>query len=270
MLCDFCATSAGGSPTSTTWPSTRARRKPALRIVVEHVLVLPLPSADQRREDHHPRAGAQFHQGVEDLLGGLLADRLAALVAPRLAQPGEQQPQIIVDFRDRGHGAAGIVAAGPLVDRDRRLEALDQIDVGPLELVEELAGVGRKAFDVLPLAFGIEGVEGQRTLARSARPGDDNEAVAGNVEVDVLQVMHPRPADADRLGRGRLDFRRHPMHVRYVGAQLGHHRLSILPRIAGEVKQSAASAEPSKVILFGVAFEFARTILRANGSMPQT
>ena len=176
--------------------------EPGLADRLEHVLVLALSPANQRREDHHPRAGAEFHQGVEDLLGRLLADRLAALVASRLAQPGEQQPQVVVDFGDRGHGAARIVAARPLVDRDRRLKALDQIDVGPFELMQELPGVGREAFDVLPLALGIEGVEGQRAFARAARAGDDHEPVARQIEVDVPQVVHPRPADTDAVVGG--------------------------------------------------------------------
>ena len=66
----------------------------------------------------------------------------------------------------------GLLAAGPLVDRDRRLQALDQVDVGPLQLVEELPGVDREAFDILPLPLGIERVEGQRALARAAGAGD--------------------------------------------------------------------------------------------------
>ena len=215
MLCVFCATRAGGLVHVDHLAVDPGAEEAQLADRLEHVVVLALSPADQRREDHHPRAGAQFQQGVENLLGRLLADRLAALVAARLAQPGEQQPQIVVDFGDRGHGAAGIVAAGPLVDRDRRLKALDQIDVGPFQLMQELPGVGREAFDVLPLPLGIERVEGQRALARPAGPGDHHEAVAGDVEVEVLQVVHPRPADADALGRGRLDFRRHPVHARY-------------------------------------------------------
>ena len=217
--------------------------------ISKHVLVLALSPADQRRQDHHPRAGAQLQQGVEDLLGRLLADRLAALIASRLAQPGEQQPQVIVDFGDRGHGAAGIVAARPLVDRDRRLKALDQVDVGPFQLVEELPGVGREAFDVLPLAFGVERVEGQRTLARAAGAGDDHEPVAGDVEVEVLQVVHPRPADADALGRGRLDFRRHPIHVRYRREQWGIVKLSSLTRMAGGCKANQAMQSRSRLQL---------------------
>ena len=106
------------------------------------------------------------------------------------------------------------MAAGPLVDRDRRLQALDQIDVGPFELMEELPGVGREAFDVLPLPFGVERVEGQRALARPAGTGDHDEPVAGDVEIEVLQVVHPRPADADALVR-RFADRGFPVHARY-------------------------------------------------------
>ena len=100
----------------------------------------------------------------------------------------------------------GIVAAGPLVDRDRRLQALDQIDVGPFQLMEELPGVDREAFDVLPLPFGVERVEGQRALARAAGAGDDDEPVAGDIEVEILQIVHPRPADADALVGVDSDF----------------------------------------------------------------
>ena len=103
---------------------------------------------------HRLGPGRQCQQIGDDLLGRLLPDRRAALVAMGLAQPGHQQPQVVVDLGDRGHRAARVLAAGPLVDRDRRLQALDQVDVGPLHLVQELPGVNRQAFDILPLPFG--------------------------------------------------------------------------------------------------------------------
>ena len=161
--------------------------------------MLPLAAAHDRREDHHPRAGGQREQRFLDLLRRLLADRRPALVAGQIAQPGIEQPQVIVNLRDGGHRAAGIMAAGPLIDGDRRLKPFDQIDVGPFELVQELAGVGREAFDVLPLSFGIEGVEGQRAFARPAGAGDDDQAVAGQGQIEVLQVVRAGPVDADAL-----------------------------------------------------------------------
>ena len=167
----------------------------------KHLLMLPFPAAHQRGQDHHLRARRQCRHFFQYLLGRLLLNRRAALVALGRAQPGHQQPQMVVDFRDRGDGAARILAAGPLVDRHRRLQALDQIDVGPLQLMQKLPGVDRQAFDILPLAFGIQRVERQRAFARTAGAGDDDQPIAGNVEIDVLQIMDPRAANPNRLER---------------------------------------------------------------------
>ena len=49
--------------------------------------------------------------------------------------------------------------------------------------MQELPGVDREAFDVLPLPLGKQRVESQRTFARSARAGDDDKLVARNVEI---------------------------------------------------------------------------------------
>ena len=168
----------------------------------QHVLVGPLATADHRRQQDQLCSLGQRHQIGNDLLGRLLADGRVALVAGRLAQACEQQPQVIVDFRDRGHGAARVLAAGALVDRDRRLQAFDQVDVRAFQLVQELPGVDRQAFDVLPLPLGEQRVEGQRALARAAGAGDHDQAIAGQVDVDISQVVDPGAANADGFGRG--------------------------------------------------------------------
>jgi len=78
---------------------------------------------------------------------------------------------------DLGHGADG---------RARRLtacavrwrwrgECLHAVHLRLIHAVEKLAGVRRKGFDVTTLAFGEEGVERQRTLARTAQARDDDE-----------------------------------------------------------------------------------------------
>jgi hypothetical protein len=78
------------------------------------------------------------------------------------------------------------------------------IDVGPLHLLEELAGVDRKALHVLPMAFGQERVEGERALAGAADAGDHHELVAWNIDVDVLQVVRASSADLDGIGHVEL------------------------------------------------------------------
>ncbi len=71
------------------------------------------------------------------------------------------------------------------------------VDVGLLDALEELAGVGGERFDVAALAFGVDGVEGERGFARAADAADDGEGVVGDVDVDALEVVGARAADCD-------------------------------------------------------------------------
>ena len=79
-------------------------------------------------------------------------------------------------------------------------QAAEVIDVGLGHLAEELAGVAGQRLDVAPLALGVERVEGQRALARAADAGEDDQLVAGQVEVDVAEVVLAGAADDDRAG----------------------------------------------------------------------
>jgi hypothetical protein len=73
------------------------------------------------------------------------------------------------------------------------------VHIGFLHHVEELARIGRQRFDIAPLPFGIDGVEGQRRLARPRQPGDHHQLVAGNIDIDSLEVMFARAAHLDEL-----------------------------------------------------------------------
>ena len=55
-----------------------------------------------------------------------------------------------------------------LVDRDRRRDAVDAVDLRLVHALEELPRVGGEALDVAALALGVEDVEGERRLARAA------------------------------------------------------------------------------------------------------
>ena len=90
-----------------------------------------------------------------------------------------------------------------LFDRDRRRQAFDVVDVGLVHHAEELAGVGGQRFDVAALAFGIDGVEGERGLAGAGQAGDHDQLLARQVEVDVLEVVRACTADADVVQRHR-------------------------------------------------------------------
>ena len=91
----------------------------------------------------------------------------------------------------------GLRDGGLLLDRDRRRQAADEVDVGLLHLPEELPRVGRQRLDVAALALGVERVERERRLAGAGHAGEDDELVARDVEVDVAEVVLARAADDD-------------------------------------------------------------------------
>ena len=74
---------------------------------------------------------------------------------------------------------------------------VDQIHVGLVHPLQKLAGVRGEALDVPPLPLGIQRVEGQAGLPRAADAGDDNQPLPGEVQRNVLEVVHPRAADDD-------------------------------------------------------------------------
>jgi len=51
----------------------------------------------------------------------------------------------------------------------------------------------------LPLAFGENRIHCQRAFPRSADAGDDDELVAGNIDVDVFEIVNASAADVDEL-----------------------------------------------------------------------
>ena len=172
----------------------------------EQVDVLPLAGPHDRRE--HLEAGplGQLEQPVDDLLRALPGDRLATDRAVRPTRAGEEQAEVVVDLGDGADGRARVAVGRLLVDRDRRGQPLDEVDVGLVHLAEELAGVGRQRLDVAALALGEDRVEGQRGLARPRQPGEDDQRVAGQLDRDVLEVVLARTTD-DELVVGGVERR---------------------------------------------------------------
>ena len=162
----------------------------ALRLQVrQQVDVLSLALPDHRRE--HLEAGAFRHlqHPVDHLLWRLLRDRLATDRAMRVADPGEQQPEIVVDLGDGADGGSRVPGGGFLVDRDRRRQSLDEVDVRLVHLAEELPGVGGQGLDIAPLPLGEDGVKGERRLPRTRQTGENHQRITRQGDVDVPQVV---------------------------------------------------------------------------------
>ncbi|OPZ12547.1 MAG: hypothetical protein BWZ10_02081 [candidate division BRC1 bacterium ADurb.BinA364] len=168
--------------------------------LVEDLGVFALAPAHHRRHHQQPRAFGILQHGIDNVLHRLAFERPAAFGAMRPAGVGEQHAQIIVYFRDRADGRTRILAHAFLFDGDGGTEAFDMLDLRFLQLIEELAGVARQAFDVAPLALGVNRVERQRGFARSRKAGDHRQGVARDIDADVFQIVFGRADDAQNAG----------------------------------------------------------------------
>jgi hypothetical protein len=155
-----------------------------------------------RERDHEARIarrGGAFVHLREDRLRRVAAHGLRALAAEELRRAREQQLQVVVDLRHRAdRGARGAHRVG-LVDGDRRRDSLDGIHLRLVHAVEELARVRGEGLDVAALALGVERVEHKRGLAGTRWARDDDELARGQLDVEVLQIILARAADADRV-----------------------------------------------------------------------
>src|SRR5581483_9108712 len=160
--------------------------------------------AHNRRQHLHPRTFRPLANLVDDLLYALLRDFATALVAEGVADAREKQPQIIIDLGYRRDRRTRIARAALLLDRDRRRQSLDRVNVRLLHLFEELSRVGRERFDIPTLALRIDRVKGQRRFARAAEPCDHHQLVARNLEIEVLEIVLARALDNDAVHRSSL------------------------------------------------------------------
>ena len=203
----------------------RARAHEALlRERLEHLAVEALLRADDRRAEHRAPAREAGEQRLDDLArtrrGDLAAaevDRLRTALPRLLGVPAggrpaarEEEAQVVPDLGRGRHDRARAVAARALLDRDRRWQPLDRLDVRLLHLVEELARVRGERLHVLALALREDRVEGERALAASRDARDHDQPVAGDLAVERLEVVFTGATDADRLvgkGHGGADDR---------------------------------------------------------------
>ena len=157
--------------------------------VLEEVHELALTCADDGREDLQAGAFGVLLQNVHNLLRGLLGDFLATFGAVRVADARPEQTHVVVNFSDGADGRAGVLGGGLLVDGHRRREALDEVDIGLVDLAQEHAGVGGERLDVAALTLGEDGVKGEGGLAGAGEAGEDDHRIARDGQVYVLEVV---------------------------------------------------------------------------------
>ena len=115
----------------------------------------------QGSEHGEARAGGVAEGGGDNVVGAVAAHFLAAHGRVGVSYAGEEQAEIFVDLGACADGGTRVVRLDFLLNSDGRRQSFDVVALGLVHAAEKLAGVGRKTFDITPLAFGIEGVEGQ-------------------------------------------------------------------------------------------------------------
>ena len=130
--------------------------------------------AGEGRQQLELGAAGQGGQLVGDHLGGLGLDDTAAVGAVGRAYPRKQNAQVIHHLGDGADGGTRVLADRFLLDGDGGAEAADVVHFGFFHLPQELPRIGREAFDVAPLPFGVDGVEGEGGFAAAADAGEDD------------------------------------------------------------------------------------------------
>ena len=72
-------------------------------------------------------------------------------------------------------------------------QPLNEVDVGSINLAEELASVCRQRLHVATLTLSEDRVEGERGLARTGEPRKHDERIARDFEIHILQIVNARP-----------------------------------------------------------------------------
>ena len=173
-------------------PCGRPRRDRALadgQAVVRHQR--SLGHLDHAPEAVAARACALRRVGREVLR---VQHRLVARIRARARIEHAHEARERGDAADRGPRAR---RSALLLQRDRGRQAFDGIDLRHAGLIDQAPRIRRHRLEIAPLRFGVEGAERERRLARSRDAAECDERVARDVDVDLLQVVGARAANAN-------------------------------------------------------------------------
>ncbi len=154
------------------------------------------------REGHHEPRVVQFcttllQLGI-DRLRRIVPHRQRGLAVVKIGPARKQELQVVVQLGHGAHGGTRAAHRVGLVDGDGGRHAFHPVHRRLVHAVQELARVGAEGLHITALAFGEQRVEHQAGFARPARPGDHGQFAGANVQVNVLQVVLARAADADQ------------------------------------------------------------------------
>ncbi len=103
--------------------------------------------------------------------------------------------------RDAADGRARGGRPALLLQGNGRRQAIDFINLGNRHLMKETPRIRRDGFEIPPLRLRIERSKGQRRFARAGHTGKHHQGIAGNGEIDILQIMLACSTHADETSQ---------------------------------------------------------------------
>lgn len=128
------------------------------------------------------------------------------------AELGVKQAQKLPNLRDRTHGGLAAAPRAILLNGDGRGQADEAVYIRRLHLLGELAGVRAHHVHEALLPLRENDVKGESTLTAAGKAGDHGHPAAGNIDIDILELVMARTAQGDdaqrHIGVRRLALRR--------------------------------------------------------------
>ncbi len=177
----------------TEFPIDAHIEKPLLAKRFKKFTVMSLAAFHNRTEEINTMAVVILENQVNYLFLSIFDHLLTAQVGICIGSAGIEKTYVVVDFGLGTHCRAGIAVGGLLFNRDNRAQTSNLVNVRPFQIAQKIACVCRKSLDIATLPFGKERVKGQRRLSAATQSGYYRQAVARNVNIDILQIVGPCP-----------------------------------------------------------------------------
>ena len=125
-----------------------------------------------------------------DALRRIGVNRSATLIADCLSDFCVKKPKVVGNLSRGGDRRSARSRRWTSRDGDGWRDPVNAIRDRFLKLIKELSGVRRKTLDVSPLAFCIQGVQGQARLTTTAQTTYGNKLTVPQIQIDILEVMN--------------------------------------------------------------------------------
>ena len=126
-----------------------------------------------------------------------MLDRQRSVFVKQAARAGKQELEVVVELRHRAHSRPARAHRVGLVNRNRRGHTLHLVDRRLVHAVQKLARIRAEGFHVAALALGVQRVKHQAGFPRPTGPGDHGQFTRADVQIEVLEIVLSRSANAD-------------------------------------------------------------------------